>query len=435
MRLIRLQGDGHLAKTGVERLVETSQADLVQIDYPRPRSTPAPTAAPVELPERASQFADVVRVLAKQLYLNPDLRVIASAGWRNAYACAEEVAAALAEAGCGDVSLAAVRGSHLLPILDDLARSGVKLRNAETQAAWRDLKAPLVGAELLLGAGPIATALTEGARVVVAGSYDGASPLTAAAATQFGWGWDDYARLAAAAVAARAALWHDPSPSHAPRLDEFDLACTVVELDADGAVRVSPAAGREPLDAAALRRWIIGAGPSDPALAHADVRCDYRAIKVEMDSLPHVLSATGVSGLKPDGMWRLEVVYSSGYGCEALIEIAPAAEPGLRERLSASLNSLGTDPEQTRHHATVQHLTSSLEGGASWIHAALESDDWRTAQQFAGLVAALVESRRDVLRLPAGRPVVETRTTIWPCRIPRGEVDVAVDTRPAKDWL
>ena len=67
----------------------------------------------------------------------------------------------------------------------------------------------MLAADLQLGAGPLALALAEQARVIVAGAFDGTAPLVAAGAHRFGWKWDQHDLLAAAAAAWRAASWID----------------------------------------------------------------------------------------------------------------------------------------------------------------------------------------------------------------------------------
>ena len=191
MRFARLQCDVEGAPLGIEDLVESAELDYLQLDYPRPRWTNVEGAVAADLPEYAVGFGETLRSIVKPLYLGTQLHVVASAGWADAFSCVEKAAAVLLETGCGNMPLAAVRGSNLLPILEMLERDGVRLDNAETGARWRELKAPVLAADLQLGAGPLALALAEQARVIVAGAFDGMAPLAAAGAHRFGWKWEN----------------------------------------------------------------------------------------------------------------------------------------------------------------------------------------------------------------------------------------------------
>ncbi len=207
MRLVRLQADSESTPSGLDKLVAQGELDLLELDYARPRLATTSAGAPPELPEFAGGFSQARCAVAKTLFLEPQLCVATSAGWSSSYHCAESAARVLVEAGCGDLPMSAVRGSNLLPILDDLAASGVHLDNIETGAPWRQLRQPVLAASLRLGAGPLAVAFDEGARVVVAGCYDAAAPTIAAAVRAGGWSWKQLDRLAGAAAAARAAAW------------------------------------------------------------------------------------------------------------------------------------------------------------------------------------------------------------------------------------
>jgi hypothetical protein len=120
-------------------LAASAELDLVQLDYARPRTAAVSGPGPAELPAFAPSFVHAVRALRKTLYLEPQLCVVASAGWADTYACVENAAAVLREAGCGAQPISAVRGSNLLPILDDLAAAGIELDNVETGAPWSEL--------------------------------------------------------------------------------------------------------------------------------------------------------------------------------------------------------------------------------------------------------------------------------------------------------
>ena len=111
MRFARLQCDGEGAPLGIEELADSGQLDFLQLDYPRPRWAAVSGVAEAELPEYAVGFGEALRAIVKALYLDKELHLFASAGWADAFSCVERAASVLVEAGCGEVPLAAVRGS------------------------------------------------------------------------------------------------------------------------------------------------------------------------------------------------------------------------------------------------------------------------------------------------------------------------------------
>ena len=97
----------------------------------------------------------------------------------------------------------AIRGANLHSQLEELKAAGVELVDREADVSLFDLQMPILSAQVELGAGPIATALAEDSRVIIAGSYDPAAPLIAAAVANFNWDWDNLDRLASVAVCSR----------------------------------------------------------------------------------------------------------------------------------------------------------------------------------------------------------------------------------------
>ncbi|MBA4104508.1 MAG: hypothetical protein C0485_02035 [Pirellula sp.] len=428
MRFGRLQCDSEGAPLGIEDLAESGQLDFLQLDYPRPRWTSVEGTAPAEIPEYAVGFGVALRAIVKALYLDPQLHVIASAGWASAFSCVERAAAVLVEAGCGEMPLAAVRGSNLQPILEMLEGDGINLDNHETGAPWRELKAPVLAADLQLGAGPLALALAEHARVIVAGAFDGSAPLTAASAQRFGWKWDQHDLLAAAAAAARAATWIDWEAFSVAEAGEIAWRPNRVEINEAGEILVEPARA-DGAAATRLQQWLREAEPLTNANRHADVRERCSTLKCGVAG-PGQLAISGAQGAASDDCWELEVLYEAGFAVEALIEFSAASDRRWRQHLATmARTSLRSDGAGL---LTVEELQGTAGG---WLHLAFQSKSRGECQQFAEQVVKLAAAHRPHMRLSSGRPAVHVHCDRWPVRVPRDAVDIAVETRVAREWV
>jgi len=432
MRFARLQGESEGIPVGLQELVDQAALDFVQLDYPRPRLAAVQGAQPAALPEFAAGFADALRLLTKTLFLEPEFRVMASPGWASAYECVERAAGPLIAGGCGDVLVSAVRGSNLLPILEMLDRTGVDLQNADTGAPWRALREPILAADLQLGAGPLVTALAEGARILVGGCFDGASPATASAVARFGWAWTELNRLAGAETAARAAAWRDweadaerrASESWMPPCVELEETgrCTVLFNDADAGA------------AERLQDWLRGDEESRSVAMHADVRADSSAVKCRPAGASQV-SVEGADGAETDACWRLEVLYQSGYACEAMVEFVATSDSRLRRQIAELARAHLQPAEDAGSLLTVEELHPLSGACPGWLHLAYQSKSRSACQQFADQTLKLVSAHRPLVRLASGAPVVHVHCGLWPARVPRDAVDIAVETRSAKEWV
>jgi hypothetical protein len=438
VRIVRIHVESDAAPAGLAELVTAGPLDLLQFDYARPRATPVLSAEPPELPELATSFLDALRSLCTTLFLEPDFRVVSSAGWSNSYGGVENVARALVAGGSPNVPVSAVRGSNVMGILDYLVEAGLPLDNADTGAPWRTLRAPLLAADLQLGAGPILTALEEGGRVIVAGCYDGAAPIIAAGVQEFDWSWKSLNPLAGAAAAARAAVW-----PHRHACDLLAIGGGLppmhihprIEVAEDGSFTVDLSHPCDVADAKHLAEWLRTGVHGNSHHRHADVAFDARQANVA-DTGPTQLSVTGCTGASAMGYLRLEVLYQAGFLTETMIEFAPRTEPSLRRSVAEAFLTRFVDADSERSLVAVQELTATdgAASGSSWLHLACRAKARRTCAEFADQVGRLATSNPGRVRLPAGRPVVQAECGMWPTHVPRGAVDFAVDTRPAKEW-
>jgi hypothetical protein len=430
MRFARLQCDSERIPAALEDLAG-KELDFLQLDYARPRLAAVGGEAPVELPSCALGFADAARALVKTLYLEPDFRVVTSAGWSDAYGCVERTANVLVDGGCREAPMSAIRGSNLLPILEMLVAEGVDLQHAVTGAPWQELRDPILAADLQLGGGPIATALAEHARVIVAGCYADAAPAMGFAVAKFGWSWRDYDRLAAATVAARAAEWRNWQEL-AERAVAGRPPSSWAELDEAGGVTVNGFQASESATAA-LERWLrcddIGELGEE-----ADIHVDYSGTKVRPTASRQV-SVEGQGGAKSDGCWLLEVLYQAGYSIEAMVELAPAAASGLQQHLSDMAHAHLQPENDNAGLLTVEPLQTLTDSGVSWLHLAYQSKSRQACAYFLEQTVRLVAAHGPYVRLASGDPRIHVHCGSWPARVPRDAVDIAVETRLAREWI
>jgi hypothetical protein len=311
----------------------------------------------------------------------------------------------------------------------------VEFRHEETKAPLAELRAPLLAADLQIGAGPFAIAWDEGARVIVAGCYDSASPTVGAAAAELGWSWTDLDKLAAAATAARAAEWCDWQIS----VGTVDVSLigsgevSTVELDASGAVTLHAAKNQEAA-ANRVQSWLRSLGRSPAAVAHADLRWDARSI-VCHPSGGNQIAIEDSRGVASDNRWRLEIFYLAAYAVEAMIEFAAEAPLGLRRQLGEIAKS-HFHPDDPGGLLTVRELHGAAGvGSVSWLHLHYQSKSRAACQQVLDQLMRLTAMHRQSTRVASGPPAVIAQCGVWPTRVPRDAVDIAIETRLAKEWI
>ncbi len=188
-------------------------------------------------------------------------------------------------------------------------------------------------------------------------------------------------------------------------------------------------------DAAELHRWLRAGFGSPPAHHDADVRCNVSRAVVTTSG-PSQLKVTGCTGTAADGHWRLDVLYQEGFVAETLVEFVAGTATAERRQIAEALTTYFPDPDDGASSVVAQELASTAgeQDAASWLHLVCLSPGHEACRQFADQMAALAASNAALVRLPGGRPAVKVACRAWPTHIPRDAIDIAVDTRPAKEW-
>ncbi|QDS98122.1 acyclic terpene utilization AtuA family protein [Adhaeretor mobilis] len=405
MRFATVEASLNAPINGLEEFISAAGLDLLQLRYRRPLTLPcgnrSATSPEVHYPSFNEAFSTHLKQVAKTLYLEPGLRIFADAGWGNAYGCVEASAKVLTEAGCDELLVSAVRGSNLLPMLDQLRFGGAEFTHRVTAAPFDTEGNNVLAADLQLGAGPIQVALAEGARVVVAGNCDLSSAVAAAAVHRFNWNWDDYQKLAGAAAAATLA---EHLPHRFSLQSPQSIAAIPTSVDADGNVTISLEANRLP-DIA-----------DRPTLRAADVVCSFTAAAASPLS-PGTAALKGFQGSEPDDNWQLDLTYATGYEAASLLQFSNLQ---LAEQFLETLQTLGVSET-----ARLGELCLVLR--------------YRT-QTFEECYACCLMIEQAVAQLGpdagwlSGPPSPVARCERWPTSLPKDQVDIAVDTRPANEW-
>ena len=400
MRFARLVSACDRHHPDVDKLVGTAELDVLQLDYFRPSTTPVEsnlwqTYAPGLLGQ--------LRSLHKTLYLDPRLHVVTNAGDGNTVGCVEAVAEFFCAHDDANLPVTAIRGDNVLARLEEFVADGVELRDLATGKSLLETRRPLLAAQVELGAGPIATALDEGSRFVVAGCYDSAAPALGSAVSLLQWSWDQADTLAQVATIANFA---------------GQVAGQIFEVDQAGKVSLASL----PVGSEVEKRTFLKKA-SRPFLR------------------------TGTTDYSATGEWLLRLSYEAGFFSEALFECrgesAAILTPKLQESLRAS-NRLGSEVQFT----TLQHSPPTE---SFLLRATCYSQNPRVCDKFVGDVAQVsVHFQKNHPPSPRSRSpqvpqsdgprlvgtpprVLRVVEPIW-CPVPRDAITVSVDTRVAKEW-
>jgi hypothetical protein len=399
-----------------------------------------------------TDFPDLVARLVPVLGAQAGLKIVTNAGGLNPPACARRSAEILERAGQGGRTLGVVTGDDILDQIPQWVREGVNLDHMETGAPIATVADRLVVANAYLGARPIASALSGGASLVITGRVADASLTLGPACAHFGWGWDDWGRLAGGSVAghiiecgaqATGGLWHHWE--EVPDLDNIGYPIAVI--DADGSATITKAEGTGGLVSNGTVAEQIVYEIDDPARYRTpDVDVDLTTVTLEQTG-PDRVAVRGASGRPPGDRLKVSAVYRDGWTASGLLAVvgrgaeakAHAAGGIILERVRRAGFELAESLVECLGEGDVVPglLRPSSPAFEIILRVTVRDPDRAAVGRFCREFAPLVTSGPSgIAGYATGRPTPRPAFGYWPTLVPRSLVEgrVGVEVRTAAEW-
>jgi len=266
---------------------------------------------------------DFVKITMKSLL--PELkaqgvRVVANAGGVNPLACRDALARVAAEHGLA-LRIGVVLGDDLAARADHFRAAGVT-----EMFSGAPFPASVASVNAYLGALPIARALDAGCDVVITGRCVDSAVTLGVMIHEFGWGADDYDRLAQGTLAGHlvecgaqctGGLFTDWET--VPDWD--NIGFPIVEASGDGSFEISkpPGTGGLVTTSTVCEQLLYEIG--DPrAYLVPDVTCDFTDVRFEQVGTDRV-RVSGARGYAPTSSYKVSATFSDGFRNTAVLVI------------------------------------------------------------------------------------------------------------------
>jgi hypothetical protein len=373
------------------------------------------------------------------------VRVVANAGGVNPPACADAVRQSAERAGVSrSVRIGVVTGDDLLPRLDELIAGGHALANMETGEPLSTIRDRVLSANAYIGSTPIVEALSKKANIVITGRSTDTALTMAPLRFEFGWGGEDWDRLAAGIIAGHIIECGAQCSGgnclydwqHIP--DLANVGYPIVEASADGTFVVAkhPNTGGTISIQSVTEQLVYEMG--DPhSYITPDVIADFTTIHLESAGENRV-RVFGIKGRPPTDKLKVSIAYRAGfkavgtlvYSWPDALQKAQLADRVLRERLE----SLGLRFDKILTEfvgASATHGPLAGDPGDPpevQLRVGLRGEDRAAVERFTREIAPLVlNGPPSVTGFAGGRPKVEEIVAYWPALIDKSVVQTRVE--------
>jgi hypothetical protein len=422
------------------RLIEDGPIDYLILDYLAEVTMSILQKQKERDPELgyASDFPPLIGRLKDKLRAN-NIKVIANAGGVNPIACARAV---LKHAP--GFKVAVVLGDDVLSRVDGFLAKGYELRDMDTDEPISLIRPRILSANAYIGAFPLAEALATGADVVIAGRSTDTALALAPMIHNFGWGPEDWDKLAAGTIAGHIVECGAQCSGGNCQVDWQtipDLANVgypIVEAEPDGSFVITkhPGTGGRVHSDTVKEQLLYELG--DPRrYITPDCIADFTSIQLE-DIGPDRVRVSGIRGSERPPTLKLSISYENGwksigtlvYSYPQALEKAEAADRIVRARLA----SLGLQFEEI---ATEFFGVNACQGPVAPVIAepaevqlriGVRGPDRKAVDRFTReLIPLVLNGPPGATGFGDGRPPVREIVAYWSALLPREEIQTRVE--------
>jgi hypothetical protein len=386
----------------------------------------------------ARDFPPLIGRIAKTMR-ERGVKVIANAGGVNPAACAREVLRL-----APGLKVAVVLGDDVFGRIDEFLAKGYPMRDMDTGEPITAIRARIQSANAYIGAFPLAEALATGADVVIAGRSTDTALTLAPMVHCFGWGAEDYDKLAAGTIAGHIIECGAQCSGgncqvdwrHIP--DMANIGYPIVEAEPDGSFTVTKHAGTGGrVSADTVKEQLLYELGDPKSYITPDCVADFTSIRLT-DSGPDRVRVSGIRGGPRPPSLKLSISYANGwkaigtlvYSWPQAVAKARAADAIVRERLRA----LGLSFEEIY---TEFLGVDACHGPAAspnpdppevQVRIGVRGQDRKAVDRFTReLIPLVLNGPPGATGFGEGRPAVREIVAYWSALVPREEIQTRVE--------
>lgn len=422
------------------RLVEQGPIDYLALDYlaevtmsilQKQRQADSTLGYARDFPPLIARLADKIR--------ERGITVIANAGGVNPVACAREVVRL-----APGLKVAVVLGDDIYGRIDEFLAKGYELRDMDTGEPIAAIRDRILSANAYIGAFPLVAALATGAHVVIAGRSTDTALTLAPMVHRFGWGRDDFDKLAAGTIAGHIIECGAQASGGNCQVDwqsipdMANVGYPIVEAEPDGSFTVTKhAAAGGRVNIHTVKEQLLYELGDPKHYITPDCIADFTSIQLQ-ETGPDRVRVSGIRGGPRPPTLKVSVSYTNGwkaigtlvYSWPQALEKAHAADRIVRQRL-ADLG-LKFDEIYTEFfgvNACLGPVAPPIADPAEvQVRIGVRGANKKAVDRFTReLIPLVLNGPPGATGFGEGRPPVREIVAYWPALVPREEIVTRVE--------
>jgi hypothetical protein len=388
----------------------------------------------------AKDFLEVVKSLIPFWEQGSQVKIVTNAGGLDPKKCAEACLSVLKDCKNRSLSVAVVYGDDVLELIK-ANPDNLSFHHLETGDSIVSVIDRLTTANAYLGAKPITEALLLNADIVVTGRIADPSLTVGPCVYHFGWGWEDYDKIAQATVAGHliecgTQVTGGIATDWLSIADPANLGFPFVEVDETGKFIITkPEKTSGSVNLAHVKEQLLYEIGDPSAYLSPDVTVSFLSLALEQVEANRVL-VSGAKGRVPSPSYKVSATYRDGYRAEGTLAIfgRQCREKARRsgEIILERMQQAGYVPKRSLIECIgagdvvpgIQGFQNEAkEGLECLLRISVADSRIEVLEYFSKQIAPLVTcGPQGTTGYISGRPHIRSVFGYWPCLIERAQI-------------